>query len=479
MTDVCAGRVRPCLESAAQRWSPSVQESCDIETPATKEASGQEVVCCVCLQAHAASDSVGLLACRQEAHRTCLGCMSTHLRLRIQEGRVGELVCPGSRAASADQACVAQASEAELVEWLDPDLVEKYHRFSAMRQDPSLRSCPFCDKLCETRGAELVTCEACNLRFCFYHSNAHEPTAEACAEYTRWLAQQELLWGMPPHMRQCPQCGIPTEKSSGCNHMTCPCGCDWCWLCRKSLENPGWHYNPLNPASCLQFHSPSESASEVSGCQAAASKVLMYLCKAISLPIVLVAILGYVVFLLVLSVLSPFLLCCGCSDRGVVVWIGFSTLIVGLPFGIVAMAWSIVGCAIWLLLCPFGAGEPHMQLLGAAPFLTWFALIEGLLGRLQDSSQETGGIGGSPRSEPEAEPTAGMVSSRDSSGASTTVSNAAAAGGGGGGSTPSATVMRAGPVEAKATASAFAASTTSTSLTSNGTGSSNHVDFDV
>jgi hypothetical protein len=33
-------------------------------------------------------------------------------------------------------------------------------------------------------------------------------------------------------VKECPGCGVDVEKSSGCNHITCPCGTHWCWACR-------------------------------------------------------------------------------------------------------------------------------------------------------------------------------------------------------------------------------------------------------
>ena len=33
--------------------------------------------------------------------------------------------------------------------------------------------------------------------------------------------------------KECPSCNVMTEKVSGCNHITCPCGSHWCFQCRE------------------------------------------------------------------------------------------------------------------------------------------------------------------------------------------------------------------------------------------------------
>lgn len=32
-------------------------------------------------------------------------------------------------------------------------------------------------------------------------------------------------------VKECPKCRVPTQKTYGCDHMTCPCGTHWCWAC--------------------------------------------------------------------------------------------------------------------------------------------------------------------------------------------------------------------------------------------------------
>jgi hypothetical protein len=36
--------------------------------------------------------------------------------------------------------------------------------------------------------------------------------------------------------KKCPKCQTPTWKDGGCNHITCPCGCHWCYLCMTGFK---------------------------------------------------------------------------------------------------------------------------------------------------------------------------------------------------------------------------------------------------
>ncbi|KAF4980419.1 hypothetical protein FZEAL_3572 [Fusarium zealandicum] len=36
--------------------------------------------------------------------------------------------------------------------------------------------------------------------------------------------------------RECPGCGVVTQKVGGCDHISCPCGAHWCFACGKGME---------------------------------------------------------------------------------------------------------------------------------------------------------------------------------------------------------------------------------------------------
>lgn len=42
--------------------------------------------------------------------------------------------------------------------------------------------------------------------------------------------------------RECPGCSVATEKTGGCNHITCRCGADWCFVCGERGKDSGAVY---------------------------------------------------------------------------------------------------------------------------------------------------------------------------------------------------------------------------------------------
>ncbi|KAF0694544.1 Aste57867_14584 [Aphanomyces stellatus] len=44
---------------------------------------------------------------------------------------------------------------------------------------------------------------------------------------------------------KCPACDVPTEKTDGCNHITCTCGQHWCYVCGEGFGDDGDTYEHL------------------------------------------------------------------------------------------------------------------------------------------------------------------------------------------------------------------------------------------
>ena len=79
-------------------------------------------------------------------------------------------------------------------------------------------------------------CPSCSQEFCFGCGEVpHEPaTCEAMAEWSS--IQHKSDFYVRKNSRPCPGCHAPIEKTQGCNHMTCPCGVQFCWQCLTKLS---------------------------------------------------------------------------------------------------------------------------------------------------------------------------------------------------------------------------------------------------
>jgi len=196
--------------------------------------------------------------CRNSDHYCCRDCMGRYVSGLVNEGRVGAIRCP------MNEACEAFVESAEVLEWTDPDIFARYERFRKMQANPTLRQCPKCAELCsplkdEEAGIIIpeIRCNNCNWEFCYYHSNAH--LGKPC---TALMAEQDgdermaIALSMEEQTHVCPSCSILTQKSSGCNHMTCrQCQCEWCWVCGDKIDSVWSHYSADNPKGCTQFGS--------------------------------------------------------------------------------------------------------------------------------------------------------------------------------------------------------------------------------
>eukprot|EP01004_Peranema_trichophorum_P003682 NODE_2656_length_1526_cov_76.981468_g2153_i1.p1 GENE.NODE_2656_length_1526_cov_76.981468_g2153_i1~~NODE_2656_length_1526_cov_76.981468_g2153_i1.p1 ORF type:complete len:371 (+),score=28.06 NODE_2656_length_1526_cov_76.981468_g2153_i1:121-1113(+) len=183
-------------------------------------------------------------------HRVCRTCLCSYLCSRIEDGLVdtkcphivGETQCTNTIAHNDVRILIGRGK-----------VMEKFERYLAMR-DPLNRLCPYCDYV-QVGDPEhpWMSCIQCNRQYCFTHSLAHEAT-EPCRTFERRMRKQnrssrELI---KHTCKDCPGCGAPTLKSSGCNHITCRCGTEWCWLCGHVIILTGpypAHYDVINVTS--------------------------------------------------------------------------------------------------------------------------------------------------------------------------------------------------------------------------------------
>ncbi|OTB05545.1 hypothetical protein M426DRAFT_21859 [Hypoxylon sp. CI-4A] len=84
-------------------------------------------------------------------------------------------------------------------------------------------------------GCERAKCYACKHYICVRH-NVPWHKGETCDEYERRTRRQRRSdMASEKHVKEitkaCPGCNRNVHKYEGCDHVTCICGHEWCWLC--------------------------------------------------------------------------------------------------------------------------------------------------------------------------------------------------------------------------------------------------------
>ena len=181
-------------------------------------------------------------------HKYCQSCCYDHIHAQIFNGNVFMNCC--------SHGCTHIITYEEVYQIIkireernieqDQELIKRYERFLVKKyldSQTNSRSCPKCgtEVLGDPNRPEIhCQSEKClkeNYRFCF-NCNCQWHEKQTCAEYQEWKrindqSDKEFKTWAQKNTRPCPKCGSNIEKNRGCNHMTCPCGYQFCWLCMQ------------------------------------------------------------------------------------------------------------------------------------------------------------------------------------------------------------------------------------------------------
>uniref|UniRef100_A0A6B2L1Q9 RBR-type E3 ubiquitin transferase n=1 Tax=Arcella intermedia TaxID=1963864 RepID=A0A6B2L1Q9_9EUKA len=187
-------------------------------------------------------------------HKFCNDCWADNFTVSINEGKTFQITCMTTN-------CPELVPD-EVVKTLVPaDVWEKYVRFLSkdfIEGSKGVRWCPApgCNAVIaepSVEGDNMVGECTCGLIFCWYCKKmAHTPIT--CKEYSFWeeenpeLGQALLNAWLYSHTKPCPTCGNYIEKNEGCFHMTCRCGYQFCWGCRKK-----WGTTNCNSGACNTY----------------------------------------------------------------------------------------------------------------------------------------------------------------------------------------------------------------------------------
>ncbi|KAF2260147.1 hypothetical protein CC78DRAFT_590584 [Lojkania enalia] len=105
---------------------------------------------------------------------------------------------------------------------------------------------PDCDHFYRSANASkprIFDCDGCLSSICTgCHNTTHD--GMSCETYKNMMKtatdglEEFAKWKENNDVRDCPKCGVPIEKSEGCNHMHCrSCDTHICWFCMKTFRN--------------------------------------------------------------------------------------------------------------------------------------------------------------------------------------------------------------------------------------------------
>lgn len=135
---------------------------------------------------------------------------------------------------------------------------------------PQLRWCP-APRGCEgvivlpklMPSEQTVQCHLCHHEFCFHCGRpAHAPAN--CEEMRIWQEKVDKdghsIALVLSTTKACPQCHSRIEKNQGCNHMTCKCKYEFCWICLQkwSEHRNGDYYSCKNGKNAMGSPENSE-----------------------------------------------------------------------------------------------------------------------------------------------------------------------------------------------------------------------------
>lgn len=138
--------------------------------------------------------------------------------------------------------CAELLNEAD-VKLYAPDLLEVFHKQTLLgyRNAGMLQQCykPDCEFFFElTDEGNQFVCPKCYTGNCIACKST-EHYEMTCDEYKSYTVNDEIFFEAAEGFsyKQCPKCHFWVEKTQGCNHMTCRCSFQFCYVCGGVYKN--------------------------------------------------------------------------------------------------------------------------------------------------------------------------------------------------------------------------------------------------
>ena len=191
----------------------------------------KKITCEICSELFIENNGNKLEKC---GHSFCNECWYNFLSIKIKENKISLIKC-------LNYGCQEKLSDNFIFNILKSNqiLIEQYKKYKyelEIMNDPNKKFCPYpnCNSyaLLKDLKNKNVKCSN-NHAFCFLcleKPHGKRPCKEV-------LDKSIIEFSKNNFIKRCPNCGIITEKVSGCNHITCSkCNYQWCWLCNNKYN---------------------------------------------------------------------------------------------------------------------------------------------------------------------------------------------------------------------------------------------------
>lgn len=194
------------------------------------------VNCEICLMELPVEEAVPLDFCGHLFHNECI---ARHISVQIADGNL-QLDCPTCRLPLSSEDVHIRCTEKDL------SLYERLSlsQFLSTHQD-AFKHCmtPDCGYAFAYEGESDFQCPACSKHYCLKCMTEFHPQF-TCEEYRNahnpsMVDEMFQRFVQGAHFKQCPNCKFFVERTSGCNHMTCRCRYEFCYICGRKYGGCG------------------------------------------------------------------------------------------------------------------------------------------------------------------------------------------------------------------------------------------------
>lgn len=209
-------------------------------------AETKEIECPICVGQYSPSffpKSPTITERCDHPDKACLQCISASITEIMKRGALHLLACP---------ICPQKLTRKDIQEYASKEVYERYKYLKQQSEIPGhWISCtnPSCGgsqphDLKGSNGPKMV-CNHCQFLTCAKHRRPWH-AGQSCAEFDMDPAQIERLEEEEATAKLlsqettsiCPKCGQGVTKTEGCDHMSCQCGTEWCYVVSEPTTLP-------------------------------------------------------------------------------------------------------------------------------------------------------------------------------------------------------------------------------------------------